>query len=622
VISTSAPHLYHSALPLSPRTSIVHELHKPYVRPLSRVVYGLPISWEPVVATVRHRWPVTNAAWSPCSRFIAVALFAMIEILDAVTLERLHTFTHPSTERTGWLSFSPDSRSLTQFHDYGLTTWDLQTGGRISVIPLPSNISHSQYFSSTYSMDGKMVAVAYRDTVYNDNSVSTSNGISTYNLLSGTQIYSHDVSKGRIVASIWTHGEFLRFATVKPGSIAIWEGRFTSESTLAEIESLSAPDDIGSEEHLFLPTRSRLAFILGEAVMVWDARDSTFLLNFVVGNRPKGLFFSSDGHFFACGTTGQEVHLLKESPTGYVLHRKLVSSVVRPLSKRDATLLSPNGESIITSKYSETRLWRTTDPVTSLSRVPTQPVQRTRSILGFSQDELLAAFTRSGDNMATIVDLRSGDPRLIIDADTRIYGLGVTGTTIVVVGDRGIITWNLPAEDGVLDARMNIDSVRTIELKLPTVEPLYSASISPNFNYIAVVRGSNLEIYKMSTGDYLAGTGVGVKPANVLGFTPDEREVWFVDGLLRPRGCKIVEDREYGGVELELLGWNESMSDRFPSHGYKVTDDGWMLNSRKTRLIWLPHHWRKYQLEYSWGGRFLGLLDDELSEPIILELGQ
>jgi len=59
-----------------------------------------------------------------------VGLFATIDILDAVTLERLHSFTHPWTERTRWVSFSPDSRSLTQLHDdYRLTTWDLQTGG-------------------------------------------------------------------------------------------------------------------------------------------------------------------------------------------------------------------------------------------------------------------------------------------------------------------------------------------------------------------------------------------------------------------------------------------------------------------------------------------------------------
>jgi hypothetical protein len=130
----------------------------------------------------------------------------------------------------------------------------------VGSVPFPQHqIRPPHYFSSTYSVDGKMVAVAYMDWGEDCTGVTV---ISTYNLLSGTHIYSHRVSEGRIVASIWTHGECLRFVTVKPGSITIWEVGFTSIHTLAEVESLPAPDDIGSEEPLFLPTRSRLAFIL------------------------------------------------------------------------------------------------------------------------------------------------------------------------------------------------------------------------------------------------------------------------------------------------------------------------------------------------------------------------
>ena len=339
--------------------------------------------------------------WSPCSRFIAIAQSETIEILDAVTLVRLNAFKNPG--KTRWLSFSPDSRSLTQFSygNYGLTTWDLQTGGQISAIPsIPISFSpghpFSPCFSSTYSTDGKMVAVAYRES---DNITVT---ISTYNLLSGTHIYSHRVSEGRIVVSVWTHGECFRFAIVKPRSITIWEVGFTSIHTLAEVETLPAPDDIGSEESLFLPARSRLAFILREAVLVWDTQHSTLLLNFVGDKEPRGISFTSDGRFFACGTIGQEIHLWKESPTGYVLHRKLVSSIVGEsaliyILREDTTpLLSPDGDSIITSKYSETQLWRTADPITSLSSVPTQLADLTHFILRFSPDTSLAASARLG----------------------------------------------------------------------------------------------------------------------------------------------------------------------------------------------------------------------------------
>ncbi|KAF9642334.1 hypothetical protein BDM02DRAFT_3063629, partial [Thelephora ganbajun] len=46
IISTSCPHIYHSALPLCPRESIVRGLYEPHARPLTRIVRGLPNSWD------------------------------------------------------------------------------------------------------------------------------------------------------------------------------------------------------------------------------------------------------------------------------------------------------------------------------------------------------------------------------------------------------------------------------------------------------------------------------------------------------------------------------------------------------------------------------------------------
>ena len=701
VISASAPHIYHSALPLSPRTSIVHELYKSHSRPLVRVVRGFPISWESVVTTVQHRRPKNKTAvWSPCSKFIAVAQSKAIEILDAVTLTRIGGFEHKG--KTRWLGFSPDSRSLTQFShgDYGITIWDLQTGGRISTIPSTPNTSLSRCFSSAYSIDGKMVAVACRDS---ENTAVTI--ISTYNLLSGTHIYSHRVSEGCVVAPIWTHGEFLRFVTVKPGSITIWEVGFTSKHTLAEVESLPAPDDItpdeiipdeiapddvssddastddvssddastddvfpddaspddvspddasqndaspddaflndtspndaspddtGPEKCLFLPARSRLAFIFREAVMLWDAQNSELLLKFSGDKQPAAISFSSDGRFFACGTIGQKIHLWKESPTDYVLHRKLVSSIDKEMAsayimREDTTpLLSPNGESITTSKYSETQLWRTTDPITFLPSAPTQPVKKTDFVLGFSPDKSLAAIARLGDNMATILDLKSGDPRLIVDTGMKICGLGVTGNTVIVIGYGKIVTWDLPAGDCALDISASIhNSVRTVAFNHPAPPPtrLHSASISPDFNYIVITREASggLDIYDISTGKHLVG--VTASYGHIPWFTQDGRDVWSARRF-PAEGWNITKDGQSGVIGLGPLS-GACPSGRYPwksSHGHNVTNDGWIFNSRKKRLMWMPHYWRKYERYRIWDGRFFVLLDLGLPEPVILDL--
>ena len=45
--------------------------------------------------------------------------------------------------------------------------------------------------------------------VYRGSKSNAVTGISAYNLISGTHIYSHRVSEKRIVVQIWTHGEFI-----------------------------------------------------------------------------------------------------------------------------------------------------------------------------------------------------------------------------------------------------------------------------------------------------------------------------------------------------------------------------------------------------------------------------
>ena len=621
IISTSAPHIYHSALPLSPRESIVRRLYEQHARPLARIVHGLPTSWEPSIGTVKFPSLIEATVWSPCSRFIAIVWGksrATIEILDAMTLERL-TVIEFSLGGTRLLVFSPDSRLLTWFGDDPgkFITWYRQTGVLVSTIPLERSIRPIDCLSVAYSGCGMMFGALFLN--------GRTSTICTYNVLSGKPIYSHSV-EGPVLHQIWTHAKSLRFATTKSGSITMWEVEFDTKHTPMEVESLPIPGD--SHHPVLHPDPPRLAFITGERVKVWNSRDSKLLLDSADVKWPKRMSFSLGGRFFACETSGPEFYLWKESPTGYALYRKLTSN-----AWASEFFVSPNGESIIVSDGSAIQLWRTTDFTTSSSVVPARASQGGEGnfILGFSPDETLAAVTRMGGEMVTVLDLKSGASRLTIDTGTKVYALGVTGNTIAVVGEGKIVTWNLPTGNDVLNPRANVnDSVRTTTFNhppFPTLAPRPVTSVSHDLHRIAIAeaRGhtaSYLHLYDMPTGKHLGS--VPIKSGTSPWFTLDGHGVWCIADNGEAELWGIFEGGE-SNTKLEHLESIIHPPDGFPwqlSRGCEVTDGGWVLGHGRKRLLWLPSHWRSDGWDGMWGGRFFALLGCELSEPVILELQQ
>ncbi|KAF9642556.1 hypothetical protein BDM02DRAFT_3235751 [Thelephora ganbajun] len=626
VISTSSMHIYHSALPLCPCQSIVRNLYELHARPLARIVHGLPNSWESSVATAKFPSLIDVAVWSPCSKFIAAwrgGSQGGIEILDAVTLERITTFHCPANMVT-LLVFSPNTRLLTQYGYYPskCISWDLQTGGLVSAIAAEfEGLAH--HLSATYSACGTMVATLCR--------VGPTPTISIYNVLLGTHTHSRSV-EGRSLDEIWAHGESLRFATMESGSITIWEVGFASPHAPTRVESLPIPDDFDpSRRYRFHPT-SRLAFTTEGSVLVWDAHHSKYLLEStdVKDHIVISMSFSSDCRIFACGIENLAIYLWKETPTGYALHRKLISN-----TRTFKRLVSPNGESIIALGSQGIQLWRTTDSTTSLSDVsiPTFPKNRETFIVGFSPDGALAAIAWTGDGTVMVLDLKSGTARLTIDTGMMVCAVGVAGSAVVVVGGRGIVTWNLPSGNDVLNPRANVnDGVLITTLNsLPIV--IYNsrptASLSPNLRHFATVGSvggiedyqDRLHLYDTLTGQCLAS--VDTNSSGHPWFTPDGREVWFASGTYGVEGWKIIEDSESNIVRLEYLSRIQQLGGlpwQF-SHGYEVANSLWVLSPSKKRLLWLPPSWRMDDaLDRMWSGRFLALLGWELPEPVILEL--
>ena len=615
VITISAPHIYMSALPLSPKTSIVHGLYQHYAHFLARVVQGQPVGWDPVVTTASAKHSYAYV-WSPCNRFIAVSTATGVQILDAATLEQVNILNYPDSFGGGEPSFSPNGQFLTQFNGEKVTSWDLQTGGLVCTIISKLQPSPKYVLSSTYSMDGNMFAILYQ---------SSHGIISTYNLLSGTYTNSHCELDGHVIAPIWTHGECFRFTVVKLGSITIWEAGFNLIDTPTEVGTLPVPDEIaGAGAYLFLPTLSQLAFTLQNSILVWDTRTSKFLLNsgpILLHFNPPHLseaVFSLDGHFFIYLTNNRKVYVWKKSLTCYVLHQKLTIS---GNSMCSTPFVSPSGKSVIVVIEDIIHLCHTEDQILFSTHAPIYyPFT-----LGFSPQNEWAAFALHEGKTVTVLHLQSGNPQLVIDTDIDVEYLMLTESTIIVAGGKKVATFNLSAGNSTSNTRMNIgDSVQAITLE--NISDVLSTS--PNLNYIACRPGKHnynkLEIYELSTGKCILNATLST-PIYRVWFTLDGHSVWAqtVCSDLPAIGWKIIQDSESGVTKLKPLDSQvsppERPSWRSSSYGYQIVDDVWVLSASQKRLLWLPPHWRTDGDCKIWNGNFLGLRHAKPREVVIVE---
>jgi WD40 repeat protein len=514
-----------------------------------------------------------------------------------------------------------------------VVSWDLQTGGVVSVVKWkqpPGNVR--SYIA--YSANGEMVAVLSR---YKPSTIS----MSIYNVVSGTHIYDvdHDTQTSLdlnltvvCLDDIWTDGESLQFATYGPTGFTIWEVGFASGTSPKEVKTLPIPDDAlkspvfnperGDDDALieFHPASCRFVRYGPEnALLIWDARASKVLLDHIAVDNVNSITFSSDGRFFAYGTYESGVYLWKDSSTGYTLFEILSTA---PWSR---PLLSPNGESMITYVGSRMQLWHTKTFPTTTSIIPANAIQNDVSnlILEFFPDRPLAVATRKKGKTVTVLDLKSGLSRLIIDTSVEVYGLGAIGDTIVVIGKEKAITWDLPGGGFLPDARVNIEeSTQTIHFPNEDCNDrvIYAASISPNSRYIATggytQQGDFLDIYSTSTGGCKIREEIFTRG---LCFAPGGQDIWCLAGG-EVKEFKITEDTLVHTKTVDID--DGSLGHYWRSlHGNRVTEDWWILDAGGERLLMLPPVWQsKYEEDRVWNGKFLALLHSELPEPVILEL--
>ena len=408
----------------------------------------------------------------------------------------------------------------------------------------------------------------------------------------------------------------MQFATVGWETVTIWEIRFTPGATPAVVETIPAPYDFEKTEVQLLPTSYRIAAVSKYRVQAWDAQTFECLLDSTDTVFSKNFSFSPDGCFLACSTRESEVYLWKESPTGYILQEKLPSTAGYSSSR-----FSQDGKLVVTWSGHTIQLWHTEGSVTPNSTHT--PEHSKRFALDFSPDGTVAVVAMQEDNIVTVLNLKSGIQQLTIDTGMEVYGLGVVGGRVFVIGMRDVVAWNLPTGDCEPNSRASLeDSLWEAELYGSNSNYVDSASISPDSNIVGFIGDTgppHLYTHNLSTGEYL---WYPKSRGDTLCFSPDGHSIWCA----QDNGESEVWEVGKVPVQSEHTGLTVSIKDPpegYPwgsSFGYQVTNDWWILGPDGKRLLMLPPPWQSHAVRRMWKGQFLALVHCGLPEAVILDL--
>jgi hypothetical protein len=463
IISQSAPHIYHSALLLTPRLSVVWNLYSQQISsPVLNVICGIPASWNSCTASTGVTPPgICSAVWSPCGQFVASAPTSEgpIQILDSNTLGRVSILNFP-IEHPGskFLSFSPDGCLLVcawipwfvvflvsvsmltsvprRSKDKPIIIWDVQTGVVI-------NNKKAQYLCIskdplTYFLGnhGTITLLARDGTFY------MHNGLSGADICAGGFPPSSSIKLG----TRWVHGEALRFSAHFKNHgkcmINIYELRLAPTTPLYLISSFPVPLHEG--EFSFSPISFHASFVTVGKAVILNVRDSRILLQFKPDdslNQESGQF-SPDGCFFACQSLGFGIYIWKNTSADYVLWSNL-----QPQLSFTGFSFSPTKSSILTWGANGVQLLEPGNcPTSSPSNTPKHERHGVH-LVAYSMDGVHVATARRWGSVVRVLDTLSNTTQQFLDANLQILAIKVVGNTIFAADEYNLVSWNLETGD-------------------------------------------------------------------------------------------------------------------------------------------------------------------------------
>jgi len=546
VIKVSAIHIYHSALELSPTSSIIRKLyyHRRVTR-LPKVVTGTSESWAQSITISGKDDYNELCIWSPCGQFVAASMRQAVEIRNQLTLELITVLQPPEMipGLTGPLAYSPDGRSIACASDIAIIIWDIQTGGVVKELGCSAD-NTSLVWSSN---GGTICTIDSRDQM--------TFTVHTYDVSSGTALSPGTLQSGHF-PHLWTVDESFRvMVTVSNVGYIETVNIFEVGPALTRIQSFSPHLFDVMADISFSPTTHHVSVLGPRTLSISDVRSSEVLLC------PEGGFtsqiFSSDGSLFAA-SQGSLVYVWKYDSSHYALCGKFQSqNYVFPCLQLSPTLLS-----ILSHSGNILEVLR-------LHELPTAPETCRYQYAGLSRSGTRVATAYRMESTVTTTDILAQTPPQFIDTDVAIESLFLTGNVLLVVGPGQIVAWLLTEEglvDGVIGDRRvgRRDSIWTVSFRYVPwfrVEGLVGA---------IRIDENALHVYHKDTGEVLH---------------PDQA---LRDNWVSPGGYHL------GRNHLRfhnLPQCSAPLEDRWQTSRVTVRE-GWVKDAEGKHRLWVPVEWR------------------------------
>ena len=621
LINTSATHIYHSALELSPLSSIIRKFYyyqRPHPSP--RVVTGVPDSWELKTSVSFSHSYYLSSTWSPCGQNIAAVAEEVVRVWDALSLKPLSTLqsTKGTTRFRHGLAFSPDGYSLAGCSDTGIIIWDIQTGGVIKEIECEIT---GNGLELVWTLDGQSIgAISPR--------VLGTLTMHIYNITAGTILSSVTLqSSGK--PYVWAHDKSLQIATTtaldhKGCRINIFE----VDSTLVKIESF--PFKSNSNLGAFSPTTYRISVSTLEdhnhspKLLILDIQDSGVLL------QETGSYgyssFSPDASLFGA-FSGDHLHIWRYTSNQYTQWREFKQTPT-PLQ------FSPTSSSILSNAGSLLHVIHSDHSPATLaieSAITTNSIPRN----AYSPHGNYIATTHRGKSTISIINLCSQNPSpsQFIDTNLDISEIVLTGNVLLVKGSDMVVAWLL-TEDGVVDGILGNrradqnDSIWSISSQNDTaLQAQLSQDKNPSFWARLLQRDhggeqSNDKDLQFSVGDGIAAlkhrngfvfhtyhteTGEVLKQEKALLHL---KRTWYHFYNPHRDDCDLYHHNLHQHHEYSECDWPVSQN---------TLQEGWVKDPEGKHRLWLHARWRVAGNNMDWLNKVTTLWLEHSSELVIIK---